>query len=102
MPEFNFVIHRAENGRKAVDICAENNQIELVLMDIKMPIMDGYEATKKIKKLRPQLPVIAQTAYSTEEDIQKAIAAGCDDFISKPIDRSLLKPIITRYIFRTT
>ena len=102
MPEFNFIIHRAENGRKAVDICEENNQIELVLMDIKMPIMDGYEATKKIKKIRPQLPVIAQTAYSTEEDIQKAIAAGCDDFISKPIDRSLLQPILSRYIFKTT
>lgn len=102
MPEFNFVIHRAENGKKAVEICEKNNQIELVLMDIKMPIMDGYEATKKIKQLRPQLPVIAQTAYSTEEDIQKAIAAGCDDFISKPIDRSLLKPILSRYIFKTT
>lgn len=102
MPEFNFIIHRAENGRKAVDICEENQQIELVLMDIKMPVMDGYEATKKIKKLRPQLPVIAQTAYSTEEDIRKAIAAGCDDFISKPIDRSLLKPILSRYIFKTT
>lgn len=101
MPEYNFIIHRAENGRKAVDICADNKQIELVLMDIKMPIMDGYEATKKIKKLRPELPVIAQTAYSTEEDIRKAIAAGCDDFISKPIDRSVLKPIISRYIFRT-
>ncbi|NHN25531.1 transporter substrate-binding domain-containing protein [Flavobacterium jejuense] len=102
MPEFNFVIHRAENGKKAVDICKENKQIELVFMDIKMPIMDGYEATKQIKQLNPLLPVIAQTAYSTEEDIQKAMAAGCDDFISKPIDRSLLKPIISRYIFKTT
>jgi CheY-like chemotaxis protein/nitrogen-specific signal transduction histidine kinase len=102
MSGFNFVIHRAENGKKAVEICKKNSQIELVLMDIKMPIMDGYEATKKIKKLRPQLPIIAQTAYSTEEDIQKAIAAGCDDFISKPIDRSLLIPMIVHYIFKTT
>ncbi|MBF02689.1 MAG: histidine kinase [Flavobacterium sp.] len=102
MPEFNFVIHRAENGRKAVDICEENTQIELVLMDIKMPIMDGYEATQKIKKIRPKLPVIAQTAYSTEEDIKKAIEAGCDDFISKPIDKNVLKPILSRFIFKTT
>ncbi|VXC25814.1 Histidine kinase [Flavobacterium sp. 9AF] len=102
MPEFNFVIHRAENGKKAVDICLGNQQIDLVLMDIKMPIMDGYEATKKIKQIRPKLPVIAQTAYSTDEDIQKAIEAGCDDFISKPIDRNLLKPLLSRYIFKTT
>ncbi len=102
MPEFNFVIHRAENGKKAVDICLENKKVELVLMDIKMPIMDGYEATKKIKQIRPKLPVIAQTAYSTDEDVQKAIEAGCDDFISKPIDRNILKPILSRFIFKTT
>ncbi|NJM79851.1 MAG: response regulator [Flavobacterium sp.] len=97
MPEYDFIIHRAENGRKAVEICEENTNIDLVLMDIKMPIMDGYEATKRIKKIRPQLPVVAQTAYSTEEDIKKAIDAGCDDFISKPVDRSLLKPILSRF-----
>ena len=102
MPEFDFIIHRAENGRKAVDICEENTNIELVLMDIKMPIMDGYEATKRIKKLRPHLPIVAQTAYSTEEDIKKAIDAGCDDFISKPVDRSLLKPILSRYIYKSS
>lgn len=100
MPEFDFIIHRAENGRKAVEICEQNTNIELVLMDIKMPIMDGYEATKRIKKIRPQLPVVAQTAYSTQEDIEKAIEAGCDDFISKPVDRSLLKPILSRYIYK--
>lgn len=102
MPEFDFIIHRAENGKKAVDICEENTNIELVLMDIKMPIMDGYEATKQIKKMRPDLPIVAQTAYSTEEDIKKAIDAGCDDFISKPVDRSLLKPILSRYIYKPT
>ena len=64
--------------------------------------MDGYEATQKIKKIRPKLPVIAQTAYSTEEDIKKAIEAGCDDFISKPIDKNILKPILSRFIFKTT
>lgn len=101
MPEYDFIIYRAEDGRKAVEICEENTSIDLVLMDIKMPIMDGYEATKRIKKIRPQLPVVAQTAYSTEEDIKKAIEAGCDDFISKPIDRSLLKPILSRYFYKT-
>ncbi|GAA4274851.1 transporter substrate-binding domain-containing protein [Aquimarina gracilis] len=94
---YKFVIHRAENGKEAVDICENNKDIDLVLMDIRMPVMDGYTATKKIKKMRPGLPVVAQTAYSTEEDIQKALDAGCDDFVSKPVDRKLLRPIIGRY-----
>jgi len=66
-------------------------------MDIKMPIMNGYDATKYIKKMRPDLPIIAQTAYSIEEDVQKALDAGCDDFVSKPVDRKLLTPILNKY-----
>ncbi len=97
MENYKFVIHRAENGKKAVEICEENENINLVLMDIKMPIMDGYVATKKIKKLRPYLPIIAQTAYSTEEDIQRALNAGCDDFVSKPVDHKILKPMLKKY-----
>ncbi|PKV50409.1 two-component system sensor histidine kinase EvgS [Aquimarina sp. MAR_2010_214] len=97
MKGYKFVIHRAENGKEAVDICKKNDYIDLVLMDIRMPIMDGYTATKRIKKLRPRLPIIAQTAYSTEDDIQKALDAGCDDFVSKPVDRKILKPIINKY-----
>lgn len=97
MKDFKFVIYRAENGKEAVEICEKNKGIDLVLMDIRMPIMDGYTATKKIKKIRPRLPIVAQTAYSTEEDVQKALDAGCDDFVSKPIDRKILKPIINKY-----
>ncbi len=97
MKGYKFVVHRAENGKEAVNICENNQNIDLVLMDIRMPIMDGYTATKKIKKMRPKLPIVAQTAYSTEEDIQKALDAGCDDFVSKPVDRKLLRPIIGRY-----
>jgi CheY-like chemotaxis protein len=59
-------------------------------MDIKMPEMDGYEATKRIKEFRPGLPVIAQTAYTYETDINKVLACGCTDFINKPIRRDLL------------
>lgn len=98
MKGYKFVVHRAENGKEAVEICEKNDGIDLVLMDIRMPIMDGYTATKKIKKIRPRLPIVAQTAYSTEEDIQKALDAGCDDFVSKPVDRKILKPIINKYI----
>lgn len=97
MVEFDFIIYRAKNGKEAITICHEQENIDLILMDIKMPIMDGYEATRYIKKLRPHLPIIAQTAFSVEEDIQKAFSAGCDDFITKPIDRNHLRPIMLKY-----
>ncbi|WP_299211720.1 transporter substrate-binding domain-containing protein [uncultured Aquimarina sp.] len=97
MNEYDFTIYRAKNGQEAVTICQENDNIDLVLMDIKMPIMNGYDATSYIKKMRPDLPVIAQTAYSIEEDVQKALDAGCDDFVSKPVDRKILKPMLNKY-----
>jgi len=97
MVDFEFTIYRAKNGKEAVTICEDNDKINLVLMDIKMPIMDGYDATKKIKKMHPNLPVIAQTAYSTEEDIERALAAGCDDLVAKPVDRKILRPILDKY-----
>lgn len=74
------------------------NNIKLVLMDIKMPKMNGYEATQKIKELNPNIPVIAQTAYSTKEDKRKALNAGCDDFLSKPIKKEALQQVLTTYI----
>jgi PAS domain S-box-containing protein len=83
-------IVRAVNGVEAVEMCKSNPHIDLVLMDIKMPKMDGYEATKFIKKLRPSLPIIALTAYSTDVDRDKAFACGCSDFISKPVKKELL------------
>jgi PAS domain S-box-containing protein len=86
----NTHIIRAINGLEAVGICKTNTHIDLVLMDIKMPIMDGYEATKQIKGFMPNLPIIAQTAYFTDIDKSKALACGCIDFISKPIKRELL------------
>ncbi len=87
---YHFNIHRAENGKEAVDFCRKNT-IDMVFMDIKMPKMNGYEATRVIKKMNPDLLIIAQTAYSTKEDIQNAFAAGCDDFISKPLDPKVLE-----------
>jgi PAS domain S-box-containing protein len=80
----------AKNGEEAVQLCKENNTIDLVLMDINMPVMKGYEATREIKKLRPQLPIIAQTAFAIAGDRKKSIAAGCDDYISKPINKKML------------
>ncbi|WP_158447904.1 response regulator [Aquimarina longa] len=95
---YDFIIHRAKNGKEAVIFCKENTAIDLVFMDIKMPEMNGYDASKLIKKLYPKLPIVAQTAYTTKEDIKTAFDAGCDDFISKPIDPITLKKIILKYL----
>ncbi len=84
----------AINGRQAVDICLKNQDIDLVLMDIKMPLMNGIEATKKVKAVLPDLPVIAQTAYSSPENQKEALLAGCDSFISKPINKETLFRLI--------
>jgi len=79
-----------ENGQDALDEVKNNDKIDLVLMDINLPIMNGYEASKEIKKIRPELPIIAQTAYALEGDREKALLAGCDDYIPKPIVISTL------------
>ncbi len=91
------IIH-AKNGLEAVEFCKNNPAIELVLMDIKMPKMDGHEATRNIKKMRPKLPIVAQTAYSTPEEKEKAFLSGCDDFMSKPINKESLKCMLNKYL----
>lgn len=96
--EGNYNLIHAKNGKEAFEICTANNNIDLVLMDIKMPIMNGHEATEKIKEKFPNLPIIAQTAYSTESDKQLALKHGCDDFISKPIDKEKLVGLINKYL----
>jgi|GEM_PF-1261373 ABC-type nitrate/sulfonate/bicarbonate transport systems, periplasmic components len=75
----------ANNGREAVDFALFNPQIQLILMDIKLPEINGLDATKMIKKEKPNLPIIAQTAYAMEEDRYRCLEAGCDDYIIKPI-----------------
>ncbi|MGZ2369637.1 ATP-binding protein [Ancylomarina sp. YFZ004] len=93
-------IIRAINGIEAIAVCKSNPQVDLILMDIKMPEMDGYEATKRIKEFRPNLSIIAQTAYSSEEDKNKAIACGCSDFISKPFRKELLLSKISEQLLK--
>lgn len=77
---------RANNGLQAVELCQSINKIDLILMDIKMPEMDGFEATRKIKSFNNQIPIIAQTAFALEEDREKCLEAGCDEHVTKPID----------------
>ncbi len=91
------ILH-ARNGQEAIDLCKDQPEIQLVLMDIKMPLMDGYTATKIIKKFKPDLPVIAQTAYAMADDKTFAIAEGCDDYISKPIEKVELIALVYKYV----
>ena len=88
----------AKNGAEAVMQCNEDENIDLVIMDILLPVMDGYEATIEIKKFRPNLPIIALTAYAFDEDKENCIKAGCDDFASKPINWQNLYPLIDGYL----
>lgn len=78
----------AKNGEEVVEMVKNIPEIDLVLMDLRMPVMDGYEATRIIKQLRPSLPVIAQTAYSLDSDKNKSFEAGCSEHITKPIIKS--------------
>ena len=84
----------AKTGKQAVEMMRQNQDIDLVLMDIKMPVMDGYTATKKIREFNKKVVIIAQTAYALSGDREKAIEAGCDDYIAKPVKKDHLLSII--------
>lgn len=85
----HYEIVRAVNGRDAINKVDELGDIDIVLMDIKMPEMDGLEATKILKEKYPSLPIIALTANAFSSDREEAFAAGCDDFLSKPVNSEL-------------
>ena len=87
----------ASTGAEAVEICRTNPDIDLVLMDIKMPKLDGYEATRQIRQFNQKVVIIAQTAFGMEGDRKLAIEAGCNDYISKPIEISVLIELIQKY-----
>ncbi len=84
-----------KNGKEAVDICRENKSIDLILMDIKMPIMDGFEASEIIKKENPNIYIIAQTAFSNLEDKQRCLDTLCDGYLKKPINYKELFSVLT-------
>jgi PAS domain S-box-containing protein len=94
----NVRLVRALNGSEAVELCNLMPDVSLVLMDVKMPVMDGYEATRLIKKLKPGLPVIALTAFAFAEDKEKALNAGCDDYLSKPVKQTELLAVMKRFL----
>jgi CheY-like chemotaxis protein len=94
----NHCVFRAVNGKEAVEFIKEENNIDLVLMDIKMPILNGYDALRLIKKIKPFLPVVAQTAYALSDDEQNIRAAGFDGYLPKPIMKNQLASIIDAII----
>jgi CheY-like chemotaxis protein len=83
----------AKDGKEAVDLCMKN-KIDLVIMDLKMPNMDGYEATKAIKKIKQDLKIIGQSTFSHDDEKQKCLNAGCDSYIAKPIRIETLFKVI--------
>ena len=87
-----------KSGEEALEMCKSNANINLILMDIKLPNMNGYEATKKIKEFNKDIPIIAQTAYAMQDEKEKCLKAGCDDYISKPIDLDKLFSMINNFI----
>ncbi len=93
-------ILKARTGIEAVEACRNNPDIDLVLMDIKMPEMNGYEATREIRKFNNDVIIIAQTAYALVGDREKAIEAGCNNYIAKPFDKSALISLIEQYFER--
>jgi PAS domain S-box-containing protein len=96
--KMNISVIRAMDGSEAVEICKSRTDLSLVLMDIKMPVMDGYEASMIIRKIRPDLTIVALTAYSTAADIEKAKSSGCNDFISKPFNHEQLLSTVKFYL----
>ena len=97
LEETNAQLIWAKNGIDAVEKFNENN-VDLILMDIKMPEMDGLSATKQIRKMNNNVPIIAQTAYAMSEDRSKCLNAGCNDYLTKPINHRLLLATIEKYL----
>ena len=98
---FSKEIIKVRTGIEAVDACRNNPDIDLVLMDIKMPDMDGFEATKQIRKFNRDVIIIAQTAYTLSGDREKTLATGCNDYISKPIQKDQFMALMEKYFKKT-
>lgn len=86
-------------GLMAVDLCRENPSIDLVLMDMRLPEMDGFEATRLIKKFRPGLPIVAVTACAMLEDRRRCKIAGCDGYLSKPVLPKNFLPVVNFFLY---
>lgn len=98
---YDITILHAENGKIAVDMFNRYSKIDLVIMDINMPVMDGYEASRIIKSKNPKQIIVAHTAYTNNEDIKEALSVGCETVLAKPIEMQLFKSTIISYLKST-
>jgi len=95
--KFSYEILEVETGVEAVELCRNNSDIDLIIMDVKMPEMDGYEATKKIREFNNNIIIIIQTAFALSGDKEDANAAGCNDYLSKPFTSASLLALLNKY-----
>lgn len=94
----NYKVIRAMNGKEAVDVFTKTPGINLVLTDLSMPVMDGIEATRHIREMDKNIPIVVQTGFSEPSEINKAIEAGCNSYITKPIRKDELLLMIREYL----
>ncbi len=91
-------IVRCDNGKEAVNYCMEHQNMDIILMDINMPKLNGFEATTIISGLQPNIPIVALTAYAMEGDREKTLEAGCVDYMAKPLDQMEFMAMVDKYI----
>lgn len=96
--KIDIEIHHVSDGRDAINFILDHPDTHLILMDIKLSQMDGYEATSEIKKINKNIPIIAQTAFAMLGDKEKALEAGCDDYLTKPLDAKTLQEMVKYYL----
>jgi CheY-like chemotaxis protein len=96
LKDLNYKVIHAKNGQEAVEICHNNESIDIVLMDIRMPVMDGHTASLLIRELRPDIKIIAQTAYAINVEVEK-YGDAFDDYLTKPITSEKIKNILLKY-----
>lgn len=93
--DYNLLV--ARDGAQGVSMAQENNP-DLILMDISLPMMDGYEATRRIRQTLTSLPIVGLSAHAMQSDIDRAKAAGCNDYLTKPVDDNLLFKMLDKYL----
>jgi two-component system, cell cycle response regulator DivK len=98
LTKLNAKIEWVKNGVEAVNFAKDHPNIDIILMDLQMPEMNGYDATREIKKIYPNMIIIAQTAFAMSDDRTRAIEAGCDDYLAKPIRSKDLLETVNKYL----
>ena len=98
LSKVGFNLLRAKNGYEAVEFARAYDDIDLILMDIKMPVKNGVEATREIRLFKPNLPIIATTAFAIPGDREVFLKAGCDDYIPKPLKSDILIEMVNKFV----